>query len=89
VPGTPAQTTPPRGHSTDPGVPESSLTRITKRIGDEGISALNRTSERIPRSLLERSGNRVSAFFLWKRGWWILHVLAVAFMLWLGHFTRF
>ncbi len=24
-------------------------------------------------------------FFLWKPGWWILHALAVLFLLWLGH----
>ena len=28
-------------------------------------------------------------FFLGKPGWWILHVLAAAFMLWLGHFVHF
>lgn len=28
-------------------------------------------------------------FLLWKPGWWVLHILAFAFMLWLGHFTRF
>ena len=28
-------------------------------------------------------------FILWKPGWWILHILAIAFMLWLGHIVRF
>lgn len=28
-------------------------------------------------------------FFLWKPGWWILHILAVCFVFWLGHFVRF
>jgi hypothetical protein len=31
----------------------------------------------------------MNRFFLGKRGWWVLHVLAVAFMFWLGHFMRF
>jgi len=31
----------------------------------------------------------MNRFFLWKPGWWILHALAVAFMLWLGHIVRF
>jgi hypothetical protein len=31
----------------------------------------------------------MNRFLLWKRGWWALHVLAVAFMFWLGHFMRF
>lgn len=26
---------------------------------------------------------------LFKRGWWILHVLAILFIFWLGHFVRF
>lgn len=26
---------------------------------------------------------------LFKRGWWILHVVAVAFTLWLGQVVRF
>lgn len=25
-------------------------------------------------------------FLLFKPGWWVLHVAAVAFMFWLGHF---
>lgn len=28
-------------------------------------------------------------FMLFKPGWWILHVVAVAFMFWLGHAVRF
>jgi hypothetical protein len=28
-------------------------------------------------------------FFLWKPGWWILHILGFAFMFWLGHFVHF
>jgi hypothetical protein len=28
-------------------------------------------------------------FMLFKPGWWILHLLAVAFMFWLGHAVRF
>jgi hypothetical protein len=31
----------------------------------------------------------MNRFFLWKPGWWILHILAIAFMLWLGHIVRF
>ncbi len=28
-------------------------------------------------------------FMLFKTGWWILHILAVAFVFWLGHAVRF
>lgn len=31
----------------------------------------------------------MNRFFLWKPGWWVLHLLAIAFMLWLGHIVRF
>jgi hypothetical protein len=31
----------------------------------------------------------MNRFFLWKPGWWVLHILAIAFMLWLGHIVRF
>ena len=27
-------------------------------------------------------------FFIGKPGWWILHVVAVVFMFWLGHFMK-
>jgi hypothetical protein len=28
-------------------------------------------------------------FMLFERGWWILHIVAITFMFWLGHFVRF
>jgi len=28
-------------------------------------------------------------FRLFKTGWWILHLVAILFMFWLGHFVRF
>lgn len=28
-------------------------------------------------------------FMLYKPGWWILHILAIAFVFWLGHAIRF
>jgi hypothetical protein len=31
----------------------------------------------------------MNRFFLWKPGWWALHILAIAFMLWLGHIVHF
>jgi hypothetical protein len=30
----------------------------------------------------------MNRFFLWKPGWWILHVLAIGLMAWLGHILR-
>jgi len=27
-------------------------------------------------------------FLLWKPGWWVLHVLTVALVFWLGHVMR-
>ena len=27
-------------------------------------------------------------FLLWKPGWWVVHVVAILFMFWLGHFMR-
>jgi len=31
----------------------------------------------------------MNAFRAFSLGWWILHVIAVAFFLWLGHATTF
>jgi len=28
-------------------------------------------------------------FLLFKPGWWILHIAAIAFVFWLGHVVRF
>ncbi len=28
-------------------------------------------------------------FMLYKPGWWILHVIAIGFVFWLGHAIRF
>ena len=28
-------------------------------------------------------------FLLFKPGWWILHILAIGFVFWLGHAIRF
>jgi hypothetical protein len=28
-------------------------------------------------------------FMLFKSGWWILHILAIAFFFWLGHLVKF
>jgi len=28
-------------------------------------------------------------FMLYKPGWWILHIVAIAFVFWLGHAIRF
>jgi hypothetical protein len=28
-------------------------------------------------------------FMLFKPGWWILHIIAIAFVFWLGHVVRF
>jgi hypothetical protein len=28
-------------------------------------------------------------FMLYKPGWWILHIIAIAFVFWLGHAIRF
>jgi len=28
-------------------------------------------------------------FLMFKPGWWILHIVAIAFMFWLGHIVRF
>ncbi len=28
-------------------------------------------------------------FMLYKPGWWVLHIIAVAFVFWLGHAIRF
>lgn len=28
-------------------------------------------------------------FMLFKPGWWILHIIAIAFVFWLGHAIRF
>lgn len=27
-------------------------------------------------------------FLLWKPGWWVVHVMAIALLFWLGHFMR-
>jgi len=27
-------------------------------------------------------------FFLWKPAWWILHIIAVVFVFWIGHMMR-
>jgi hypothetical protein len=27
-------------------------------------------------------------FLLWKPGWWVVHVAAIALLFWLGHFMR-
>ena len=28
-------------------------------------------------------------FMLYKPGWWVLHIIAIGFVLWLGHVIRF
>jgi hypothetical protein len=28
-------------------------------------------------------------FMLFKPGWWLLHIIALAFLFWLGHAVRF
>jgi hypothetical protein len=28
-------------------------------------------------------------FLLFKRGWWVLHIIAIALVFWLGHFVGF
>jgi hypothetical protein len=28
-------------------------------------------------------------FMLYKPGWWILHIIAIGFVFWLGHAVRF
>jgi hypothetical protein len=28
-------------------------------------------------------------FMLFKKGWWVLHVIMVVFVFWLGHVVRF
>jgi hypothetical protein len=30
----------------------------------------------------------MNKFLLWKPGWWILHVLAITLMFWMGHLMR-
>ena len=31
----------------------------------------------------------MSKILLFKPGWWILHVIMILFIFWLGHFVRF
>jgi len=31
----------------------------------------------------------MAKFMLFKTGWWVLHILAIAFMFWLGHAVKF
>ncbi len=31
----------------------------------------------------------MNRFLLFKPGWWVLHIIAIALMFWLGHAVRF